>query len=278
MSDDDVFRDSSDDDAEPRRRFRPKMSSVCPKMATNAKCETSFDHKWKAVMTAAVVLPEFTQEELLRGFGVVMARLSHLEEAQRRDRLRILFLETERNALRDSMAKLDTGVQESFKDCAQLPGAPRYESVVDGVDTNPRLMTIHELKCLDTQLRRLKPNGKRAEQCSKIMAAAADSNGVVTWDVVKLPTRKQWQLFYYIFFGRVEVKETLTERAEAQVRALDVARPLQNIQIATDLRKHGTEEDLSDYDVDFGDEGEEADEENNLMPRWEGGDYGDGDE
>ena len=240
-------------------------------MAASGKCETSFDHKWRAVMTGGAALPEFTQEEMLRGFGVVMARLSHLEEAQRRDRLRILFLETERKALHDSMAKLDTGVQESFQGCAQLPGAPRYESVIDGADTNPRLMTIHELKCLEIQLRRLKSDGKRAEQCSKIMAAAADSNGVVTWDVVKLPTRKQWQLFYYLFFGRVEVKETLTERAEAQVRALNVARPLQNIQIASGMRKKGTEEDSSDYDVEEEDEEEEGKEEEASMPRWEGG-------
>jgi len=110
MSDDD-FRDSSDDEGESRRRPRSKKSVGGPKMAASGKCETSFDHKWRAVMTGGAALPEFTQEEMLRGFGVVMARLSHLEEAQRRDRLRILFLETERKALHDSMAKLDTGVQ-----------------------------------------------------------------------------------------------------------------------------------------------------------------------
>lgn len=250
MGDGEFQDSSSDEECSGGRATRPVKRNMTASKQSTPRQETSFDHKWKGVMTNKETLPEFTQEEVLRGFGVMMARLSHLEEAQRRDRTRILFLETERKALKESMFKLDSGVQESFSGCAQLPGAPRYESVMDGADADPREMTVHELKCVEIQLRRLRPGGKRAEECSKIMASAADANGLVTWDITALCSRKQWQLFYYLFFGRVEVNPSHSERTDAHARALEITRSVRSIEISSELHKKGTEDDSSDCEYD----------------------------
>lgn len=221
-------------------------------------CETEFDLKWKKVMHNEAVLPHFSQTEVLRGFGVLMSRLSHLEEAQRRDRQRILFLEVERRTLATQLAEADARFQSSFEGCARLPGAPSYESVIDTADTEPRAMTIHELKYMEERLRKVKTGGKRSEECSKIMGATIN-DGVITWDIKGLPCRKQWQLFYYLFFQKVEVRSgtSLTERATSQARS--VQEHPHAVKIAPSTRQQETSENSSDYDA--WEEEEEEDEE-----------------
>ena len=250
-ADDDTFHGSPNGES-PAKRLASKPSQS----TTQSKCGTSFDYKWKAVMTNETTLPDFTKDEILRGFGVLMARLSHLEEAQRRDRGRILYLETERQTHLSMISDMDKRVQASLQGCAQLPGAPAYESVIDTCDVDPRAMTIHELKCVDDRLRKLRPDGKQAEECSKIMGSAVDAHGVVTWDVTSLPARKQWQLFYYLFFRKVQINASLTERAAAQVQSVHLACPLKRVEISSEPHKQAAdaEEDSSDFEYGYGDD------------------------
>jgi hypothetical protein len=81
---------------------RPSTLEIVAKRAPRM----SFAKKWEDVEKDSATLPCFTQEEILRGIGVVLRRTRHTEQALERERLRVDRLVSENAALKQRVKEL----------------------------------------------------------------------------------------------------------------------------------------------------------------------------
>lgn len=156
-------------------------------------------------------LPPMNAEQLLRGMGVLLNRLSHTEEARRVDRLIINELRGEVQNLKRKLTEVDDVLTNASKNALYCKEAPRFEGLHM---REPREMSIPELKLLQEACERLRDNDKRLPGVARILGTVPDADGKISFDLNQLSATKQWQLYYYMMHKRVVRKVNPTKRSK----------------------------------------------------------------
>lgn len=156
-------------------------------------------------------LPALNADQLLRGMGVLMNRITHTEEARRVDRLIINELRSEVQNLKRKLTEVDGVLTSASENALYCKEAPRFE----GLRTHePRTMSIPELKLLQEACERLRDNDKRLPEVARITGIVPNSDGEISFDLNQLSATKQWHLYYYMMHKRVVRKVNLTKRGK----------------------------------------------------------------
>jgi hypothetical protein len=209
-------------------------------------------------------LPPINADQLLRGMGVLMNRLTHTEEARRVDRLIINELRGEVQNLKRKLTEVDGVLTSASENALYCKEAPRFE----GLRTRePREMSIPELKLLQESCERLRDNDKRLPGVARILGTVPNAEGEISFDLNQLSATKQWELFYYMIHKRVVRKVNPTKRCKEKQHQLtwgpDAASssvaPLPDHSEASNDESGRASERAWDDDFSFDDEGDGED-------------------
>ena len=156
-------------------------------------------------------LPALNADQLLRGLGVLMNRMSHTEEARRRDRLVINELRGEVQNLKRKLTEVDGVLTSASQNALYCKDAPHFEGLRMH---EPRTMSIPELKLLQESCERLRDNDKRLPEVARITGIVPGAQGEISFDISQLSATKQWQLYYYLMHKRIVRKANPTKRSK----------------------------------------------------------------
>jgi hypothetical protein len=162
-------------------------------------------------------LPALNADQLLRGLGVLMNRMSHTEEARRRDRLVINELRGEVQNLKRKLTEVDGVLTSASQNALYCKDAPHFEGLRMH---EPRTMSIPELKLLQESCERLRDNDKRLPEVARITGIVPSAQGEISFDISHLSATKQWQLYYYLIHKRVVRKANPTKRGKSRLPEL----------------------------------------------------------
>jgi hypothetical protein len=162
-------------------------------------------------------LPPMNADQLLRGMGVLMNRLTHTEEARRVDRLIINELRGEVMNLKRKLTEVDGVLTSAAENALYCKEAPRFEGLRM---KEPREMSIPELKLLQETCEGLRDNDKRLPAVARILGTPPSAEGELSFDLNQLSATKQWELFYYMVHKRVVRRVNPTKRCKEKQHQL----------------------------------------------------------
>ena len=219
----------------------------------------SFESKWESVFSGEGEAADFTSEEYLKGFAVLMRRVDHIERQRQLDRLAIEELKRENTWLRRKLAKIVTAAGTCALFCRD---APSWESLK--VEANqPRDMSIPEAQWLQEQMEKIPKHDARLTVITRVTGIRPDAKGVLEVDLKELPSRQKWTLYYMLKHDKLIKRPKLGPRGEKKQIAIASAMSAMDMRVtprdASDVGDEEDEELSAEFDLFLGGDDDDDD-------------------